>query len=115
MSKTVYGDQNYEGLQQAKSELYAIQRPCDNAIHRDGGVQDRLHASVSMLSQLHEEISILEKELAPLLAPRPEGGCSNKPGPNPPRSQLADRIDEHASSLGSACERLRSLRMGLDL
>lgn len=81
---------------------------------REGGILDRLRSTDSLLIQLHDEIAMLEEALSSMTAPFPESSC-DKIGPPKPGSNMASNLADQNRAIGGACERIRKLRMALDL
>lgn len=116
MATTQYECESMQAAQRAdrKSNYYNPLADAPAPPTREGGVIDRLRSSECLIGQLHEEIGMLEATLSALLASHPEQ-VSDKMAASKPGSTIASGLADQNRSLGIACERLRSLRMALDL
>lgn len=82
---------------------------------KEGGLQSRMQSQKSMLHQLHEEISMLEAELTPLLNTQVATGACAPTEKRSAGSLASTAAGELSALAGAACERIRGLRLALDL
>lgn len=107
----MYSTQNQSGQGQARGHMMNLPGEESGAIVR--AMQD----NEKLIVMLMEELDVFKMRLDPLMRPEPPAlATTNAPSAQPlPTSQLAETLAAHNVRLQLAVDRLRDLRMRVDL